>query len=221
VGDGLDFWSCYSQGRQVANVLCIHCGRNLPKNCSTKDHVPSKFLLSRPFPDNLATIRICSECNSGTSLDEEYFAAFLGMMLTSGEGEELHPNEPAIDSNFALQNVFEGALGIERSGGLVKCYIEPDLNRLHRVIEKNARGHWHLADRRRTQFLTTNVICCALESQPDEVWEKVMPPASLWSVIQKSRYRFHLELSEATIVRSVISDYLYTETHLMALGCAP
>lgn len=202
------------QGSQMAQIICIHCGRTLPRRKATKDHVPSKFLLKQPFPANLATVRICSGCNNGSSQDEEYLAAFLGMMLTSGDDEQRHHNEAAIDSNVALQEKFEKAMGIDQSKGSARVFVEPDLDTLHKVIVKNARGHAHLAASSKSHFHTRKVLCCALESLPDEVWAKVMPPAFQWSVIQEGSYRFHIEVSGQTIVRSVISEYLYTETHL-------
>ena len=62
--------------------FCIHCGGALVQLEASRDHVPSKALLREPYPANLPTVKICRDCNSGFSADEEYMAAFLGVVLT-------------------------------------------------------------------------------------------------------------------------------------------
>ena len=52
------------------------------------DHVPSKVLLDRPFPANIHVVETCAECNSGFSADEEYFAAFLGSVMSGSTDPE-------------------------------------------------------------------------------------------------------------------------------------
>lgn len=50
-------------------LKCLYCG----ESSKTKDHVPSKNLLEKPYPKNLMTIPACDNCNKSYSLDEEYF----------------------------------------------------------------------------------------------------------------------------------------------------
>ena len=52
---------------------CIYCGRN-PE---TRDHVPSRVLLDKPFPDNLPVVDACRTCNEDFSQDEEYLACLI------------------------------------------------------------------------------------------------------------------------------------------------
>jgi len=56
---------------------CIYCG-NKP---DSRDHVPSKVFLDRPFPENLPVVAACTECNQNFSLDEEYVACLLECTL--------------------------------------------------------------------------------------------------------------------------------------------
>lgn len=49
--------------------LCLYCHGN----ADSKDHVPPRSLLERPFPKNLITVPACVLCNNGFSLDEQYF----------------------------------------------------------------------------------------------------------------------------------------------------
>jgi hypothetical protein len=48
---------------------CAYCGGR----ATTRDHVPPKLLLDRPFPPNLWTVPSCRHCNESFSADETYF----------------------------------------------------------------------------------------------------------------------------------------------------
>ena len=48
--------------------ICIYCG-GIAK---TRDHVPSKAFLDKPYPENIPVVPCCSECNNKFSKDEEY-----------------------------------------------------------------------------------------------------------------------------------------------------
>lgn len=48
---------------------CVYCGGK----ATTRDHVPPKLLLDRPFPLNLWTVPSCKRCNESFSADETYF----------------------------------------------------------------------------------------------------------------------------------------------------
>ena len=53
--------------------LCVYCG----ELATTRDHVPSKAFLDKPYPDNIPVVPCCSNCNNQFSKDEEYFACVL------------------------------------------------------------------------------------------------------------------------------------------------
>jgi hypothetical protein len=44
-------------------AFCVYCG-NAP---DTDDHVPSKVLLDKPYPDQLPVVNACRSCNQGFS----------------------------------------------------------------------------------------------------------------------------------------------------------
>src|SRR5947208_2298631 len=89
---------------------CIHCGGWISALDCNRDHVPSKSLLRRPYPANLPTVLICTQCNAGFSKDEEYFAAFLGSVL-SGSADPALQDSPAV-------------AGILRENGKLRARIE-------------------------------------------------------------------------------------------------
>ena len=65
---------------------CIRCAREMRGLRNSRDHVPSKVLLRKPYPTNLPVVDICSRCNAGFAKDEEYVAVFMSAVL-SGSSE--------------------------------------------------------------------------------------------------------------------------------------
>lgn len=58
----------------------LFCG----KISQSKDHIPSKNLLEKPYPNNLLTIPACIKCNQSFSLDEDYFLNVLATLSERG-----------------------------------------------------------------------------------------------------------------------------------------
>lgn len=63
--DGLGYYTAWEKSSENG---CIYCG----KPAFTREHVPSKAFLTRPYPQDLATVPACFECNNGFSSDEKY-----------------------------------------------------------------------------------------------------------------------------------------------------
>lgn len=124
---------------------CIHCGGWISKTEKSRDHVPSKALLRKPYPDNLPVVEICGACNSGFAKDEEYAAAFLGAVL-SGSTEPGRQRGPVgrgiLRRNARLRSTIECTKREFRTiGGETRTLWRPDALRFEKVIVKNARGH--------------------------------------------------------------------------------
>jgi len=45
---------------------CIYCGQK----ADSREHVPSRVFIQKPYPENLSIVPSCSKCNNGYSLDE-------------------------------------------------------------------------------------------------------------------------------------------------------
>ena len=67
---------------------CIHCGYLIGDVETSDDHVPSKGLLRKPYPENLPVVKTCKSCNSGFSGDEEYLFLFLHCVLAGSTDPE-------------------------------------------------------------------------------------------------------------------------------------
>ena len=180
---------------------------------SSRDHVPSKLFLKHPFPDNLATVRICRDCNMNFSPAEEYVGAFLGMVLTENPDEgPPHYLEKKIDSNLLLHDHFVEQMTVHPGSPAALISLAPDQAKLETVISKNARGHLHIANPLVVPIGVKRVTCCAIDALPESIWSLALPPLGQWVNVQDGNYRFHVLLSDTTIVRSMVCEYLYTET---------
>jgi len=121
------------------SLACVYC----QATADSRDHVPPRCLLEKPYPPNLWTVPSCVACNRGFSLDEEYFLAALASIGTS----------PAITSKQAEGGIVDRMMN--RSPGLEativrslrpvpeeggRVYIDVEMNRIERVIQKIALG---------------------------------------------------------------------------------
>ena len=115
---------------------CVFCGRP----SSTKDHIPSKCLLEKPYPPNLHTVISCRNCNLSFSTDEEYFLHILVEISLnpillykkqSGSVFRARLRSPKLKDRIT-NSFFDGTDG--------RRYIQPEYERINKVIEKNALG---------------------------------------------------------------------------------
>ena len=125
--------------------LCIHCGEGLHHGSSSRDHVPTRALLDRPYPDNLPTVDVCGECNNGFSKDENYLVALIDCVI-SGSCELSRHEFPVAAGILARSADLKARIERTRRVQLmlwgdpeVAWTIEPD--RVANVVVKNARGH--------------------------------------------------------------------------------
>ena len=124
---------------------CIHCGHGLAEQDNNRDHVPTKKLLREPYPDNLPVVQVCKSCNSGFSMDEEYFITFLSSVL-SGSTDPQSQRIPSAARILKRNNMLSARIHESRSEGLplvgdVGIVWKPESERIERVVLKNARGH--------------------------------------------------------------------------------
>lgn len=173
---------------------CLYC----KGDACTKDHVPSKNLLEKPYPSNLLTIPSCEKCNKSFSLDEEYF---LNVLV------EISVSQTLLSKKEQGGNVYKAR---ERSEGLKrrimdsfiqaedgKIYFKPESERIKRVIEKIAFGLYYHKYKRCPDM---NYLNCTgfypfsiEETRPAEVFfltysEKFK--AKKWTIIQEDVFSF-------------------------------
>ena len=125
---------CFGDERNKG--FCVHCG-GAPE---TNDHVSSKVLLDKPYPENLMGCPACRTCNNGLSADEEYLAC-LQECAIAGEAEPSVMRRPKIarilNQNAALLARLRQARTV--AGEVPMWAIECE--RARNVILKLARCH--------------------------------------------------------------------------------
>ena len=131
----------YCRNKQLnlfrSSLSCLYCG----SQADSKDHVPPKLLLERPFPPNLYTVPSCRSCNNGFARDEEYF---LVAMSQTGFVESLLSKvseggivDRALSYSPKLDDRINQALIAGEDG---RVYLSPERDRLNRIAEKIAHG---------------------------------------------------------------------------------
>ncbi len=117
--------------------MCSYCGKYLPE---TRDHVPSKILLEKPFPENLPVVPCCNKCNQEFSINEEYFACVLECILCGTTDINSLKRDKIIKILERKKNLKER---IENSKRIIdeKIYFKIEEKRFENVITKLAKGH--------------------------------------------------------------------------------
>ncbi|MHC4479304.1 MAG: hypothetical protein ACYTEL_27105 [Planctomycetota bacterium] len=211
---------------------CVYCGG--PRD--TRDHVPSRVLLDEPFPDNLPVVDCCETCNTAFSLDEQYLACFVDCVIAGStvpsdvaraKVSRILAETPALASRIAAS---------EMKGSTDQQIWEPEIDRIHNVLLKLARGHvaYELGLPQIDEPLC--ITCAPIIAMADEDLERFVNPqetslwpeigsrafirackqspalaADHWEVVQGARYQYLVSQADGSFVRILLSDYLACE----------
>ncbi len=217
---------------------CVHCGEWIGNVKISRDHVPSKSLVLKPYPENLPVVLICETCNGKFSPDEEYLSAFLSCVLTGSTKPDIQKIPRA---KRILQNSQKLRARIEKSkteyktiGGDTQTIWKPEYDRIKRVIVKNARGHAYfeygepmleepshvstvpldsLTEQERNEFETVD-FGGLFPEVGSRMMTRVLTGQDLsdgWIMVQDGVYRYSVVQQGRILVRSVLCEYLATE----------
>ena len=217
---------------------CIQCGTGISDLRTNEDHVPSKSLLEKPYPPELPTVRICTDCNTSFSRDEEYFAAFLGAVLSGSTDPESQKTSTAARI-FRRNNALRKRIDAQRQDyttvfGTQETVWNPETDRVRNVIVKNARGHvyYELGQPAFGEPSSVGIRPLEMLSQDDlsgflaidhgdgwpEVGSRMMTRLMTgqdmedgWIVVQDGIYRFAAVEDDRFLVRIIIQEYLAAE----------
>lgn len=217
---------------------CIHCGGWIAGLETNRDHVPSKSLLLKPYPDNLPVVQVCKSCNASFSLDEEYMTAFLSSVVSGSTDPQSqhHPNAARVlERNKNLRT----RIGKSRSeyrtqDGETRIIWKPETERIDRIILKNARGHafFEIGEpmlEQPTCLRSSPIETLSAKQRADfeyinygsgcpEVGSRMMTRfltaddmAGGWIIVQEGVYRYAVAQTGGMLVRTVLFNYLATE----------
>ncbi|WP_127483777.1 hypothetical protein [Paenibacillus ehimensis] len=111
---------------------CIYCG----KQANTREHIPSRVFLSKPYPSNLAIVPACVKCNNSFSNDELFLSILIEKLKIKHFGQNYVLSEEAdrrIKQNEKLAHMIDAAIENER--------LDEFNKKISRVIFKLAIGH--------------------------------------------------------------------------------
>jgi hypothetical protein len=130
---------------------CGYCGQHLEL---TRDHVPPKLLLEKPYPINLLTVPSCYPCNQSFKADDEYTRTVLALDFRAGENTAAQSKLPAVlrslrnpeGRGFAqyLAGQSTKSLVLEPGGCPMAEVIEPDRKRIDATGARIIRGLYFL-----------------------------------------------------------------------------
>ncbi|MBM2620418.1 hypothetical protein JIG36_33395 [Actinoplanes sp. LDG1-06] len=209
--------------------FCAFCGLEP----DTRDHVPPKAFLDKPYPANLAQVGACFDCNNSASLDEEYVACLLEACVCNTV-DPAHLQREKIAATFRKQPSLAERIGAMLTpGGLL--LTDADITRLERVVSKIGRGLWTFETGEPTNAVNVAVAWSALPNLSAEDTARFMQPpvgqllpelgsrmflrhfsddedAFDWTMVQEKRFSYLVDT--AGRVRVLLRDYLAAEITL-------
>ena len=117
--------------------FCVYCGRS----SETRDHIPPRVFLDKPYPTNLPVVPSCKECNQKISIDEEYVACFLECVISGSTAFEDIGREKI--ANILKRKPKLVARLKESHQTLLdnNAWFKVEADRISRVVLKLAKGH--------------------------------------------------------------------------------
>ncbi|MFJ9501553.1 hypothetical protein [Brevibacillus centrosporus] len=111
---------------------CIYCG----EKANTREHVPSKVFLVKPYPDFLGIVPACFKCNNSFSSDELVISILIERLKSKHYGQRYIVSEQAIarfKKNGKLLNEIDKAIENKNTNQFDK--------KISRILFKLAIGH--------------------------------------------------------------------------------
>ena len=206
------------------NNGCIFCSRKE----DTRDHIPARAFLSRPYPENLHVLPVCKECNNKFSLDEEY-TSFLVLLLKNMVEGDL---DDQLDGFTHCDELKARILRGRKSDQIDNSYTETisiETERVKNVLNKYAFAHFcfergeHPGEAIHINFAWPNQIsneqlelfnetpCCEmLPEVGSRLFQRILSEGNSWQTVQDGRYRYYVD-SDEFYVKIVINEYLFAE----------
>ena len=128
--------------RERRRRTCVYCANR----ATTRDHVPPRLLLEKPYPNNLITVPACNSCNNEFSADEEYFLTILAHVATANSLVSKIADggvvDRALSASAKKSAVLESSLQATNHDG-VSIWLQPDWIRVGLIVRKIAQGLYY------------------------------------------------------------------------------
>ena len=145
---------------------CIYCGGP----AETREHVPSRCLLQRPYPDNLPVVGSCATCNQGFSEDEQYLVCLVESALC-GSTDPDKIKRPSVARILRNAPALRAKLESARTETDGKVQFALERHRVANVMLKLARGHAAFELSQPCRREPDHFWCCQLADLPNDMRE--------------------------------------------------
>jgi hypothetical protein len=206
---------------------CIFCH----KQSDSRDHIPARTFLVKPYPPNLHVLPVCTSCNNKYSQDEEYVSFLLNYLkhLESGDIDEYLRLDNFSHANVLEERIFYG-LNVSKDELNPAPYIEIEVDRIKNVLGKYAFAHFCFERGEPPDGKETHINFSFANKLADEkvklyneipyskilpevgsrLFQRIVEEGDSWMVIQEHYYRYYISQNQP-YVRIVISDFLFSE----------
>lgn len=201
---------------------------------ATREHVPPRVFLEKPYPKNLHQVPACASCNQGYSMDEEYLACLIEC-VKAGEVDADKIRSAKVSRLIAAKPKLASRLAAARQVDGDRIVWKVEYDRITRIVEKIARGHalyeldesdsgaevtvWYsplceMSDEAIDSFETLSSGLALWPEVGSRAMQRIFVAESSayspWVDVQPHRYRFLATADPLPTVRTVIGNYLAT-----------
>jgi len=209
------------------NNGCIFC-YSYP---DSRDHIPARTFLNKPYPSNLHVLPVCISCNKKFSQDEEYVSFLVCYLkyLESGDKNDYIRMGKFSHADILEKRILDG-LNLKKDGINQTLFINIETDRIKNVLSKYAFAHFcfergehpdreiiqinfafvnQLTDE---QIMFYNEIPCSeiLPEVGSRLFQRVIENGNSWMMVQDGYYRYYVA-QDQPYVKIVISEFLFAE----------
>ena len=210
------------------NGICVFCG----SFGDTRDHVPSKALLAKPYPNDLPVVPACKSCNKSFSVDEEYVSCFIDCVMSGSTECNSSINDRtrrAFERNKNLQTAIK-LCQLNYNG---QIFWKVNEKRFNNVVLKLARGHAVYENSEpqleNPSYISFNTFPLMKENEITEfetLWErknlwcelgsrgfiKEVTGVDGWQIVQPNTYRYNVfHINGSLVVQFVLREFIACE----------
>ncbi len=222
----MGYYPKYSDSR--LDQFCIYCG----ETPNTREHVPPKMLLNKPYPNFLHVVPVCKTCNNGFSLNEEYLSCLIECARCgSAEPKKLFRNKVK-ETLIAKKSLNRRLKSSIRSSLIGYVLTAVEKQRVKDTIIKICQGHAAYELSETSLGAPSKVLVKPINQMTStekkkfesRIKNKLLPEvgsrfmlkvlmdlSSNWNHVQAGQYRFMTGISDRIVVKIVISEYLACE----------
>lgn len=203
---------------------CAYCDQS----AITRDHVPAKAFLYKPYPENLHVVPACEECNNSLSKDEAYVAHLIRHISKKQIDDGDEETKPKSTHTKTLDERLKHNIHFDNEGNI---YIDLETTRIQNVIKKFAISHilYELGERvtaepthisfafinqlneRQIDMFNAPIPVYIYPEVGSRWMQHIVTQSNDWVVVQNNKYRYYIHSEQSTVIRIVIGEILYCE----------